>query len=127
MNEPIWLQKNVIRAFHETMLAEHGGLMGMRDEGMLESALGRPINQFFYESATIHDLAAAYAFGIIRNHPFLDGNKRTAFVSMKTFLLRNGVSLDLPKIESIKLFFGLSAGDISEAVLAKWIEKHSKK
>ena len=127
MKIPIWLQKNVIIAFHEMLLAEHGGLTGIRDEGLLDSALGRPINQYFYESASLYDLAAGYAFGICRNHPFIDGNKRTAFVSMNTFLLRNGVSLDLPKTESIKLFFALAAGEVSEAFLAKWIEKHSKK
>jgi death-on-curing protein len=124
MKEPIWLQKNVVLAFHEMTLAEHGGLMGMRDEGLLDSALGRPINQYFYESATLIDLAAAYAYGIIRNHPFLDGNKRTAFVSMKTFLLRNGTQLELPKAESIRVFFDLAADQISEPVLAKWIGKH---
>lgn len=127
MKEPIWLQKNVVMAFHEMLLAEHGGLMGMRDEGLLDSALGRPINQYFYESATICDLAAAYAFGIIKNHPFLDGNKRTAFVSMKTFLLRNDISLKLTKMESIKMFFDLAAGNVSELALAKWIEKNQKK
>ncbi len=124
MKEPIWLQKNVVIAFHEMMLAEHGGLMGMRDEGLLDSALGRPINQYFYESATLPELGAAYAFGIIRNHPFLDGNKRTAFVSMKTFLMRNGFRLELLKKEAVATFMDLAAGHVKESELATWIERY---
>lgn len=124
MKEPIWLQKNVVIAFHEIMLVEHGGLTGMRDEGLLDSALGRPINQYFYEPTDLPELAAAYAYGIIKNHPFLDGNKRTSFVSMKTFLFRNNVSLSLPKEEAITTFLQLAAGSITEKTLAKWINKH---
>jgi death on curing protein len=126
MKEPIWLQKNVVIAFHEMMLAEHGGLMGMRDGGLLDSALGRPMNQYFYESATLPELASAYAYDIIYNHPFLDGNKRTAYVAMKTFLLRNGTLLDPPKEESITAFFDLAGGLITEAALARWIKKHQE-
>jgi death-on-curing protein len=126
MKEPIWLQKNVVIAFHEILLVEHGGLSGMRDEGLLDSALGRPINQYFYESANICQLAAAYAWGIARNHPFLDGNKRTAFLSMKTFLLRNGIKLVPPKSEAIHKFIALAAGDVEEEGLAKWIKKFAE-
>jgi len=124
MKEPIWLQKNVVIAFHEIMLAEHGGLKGMRNEGLLDSALGMPINQYFYGSTNLAELAAAYAYGIIKNHPFLDGNKRTSFVSMKTFLLRNNLSLSLPKEEAITTFLELAASNITEKTLAKWINKH---
>lgn len=126
MKEPVWLQKNVVIAFHEMLLAEHGGPMGMRDEGLLDSALGRPMNQYYYEKASLSQLAAAYAFGIIKNHPFLDGNKRTAFVSMKTFLLRNGISLKPPKKEAIITFLNLASGDLEEPSLAQWIEKYQK-
>lgn len=126
MKEPIWLQKNVVIAFHGMLLAEHGGLTGMRDEGLLDSALGRPINQFFYESANIFELGAAYAWGIARNHPFFDGNKRTVFLSLKTFLARNSISFHPPKSDAIHKFFDLAAGDVEEEALAKWIKKFAK-
>jgi|SRR5579871_2238618 len=126
MKEPIWLQKNVVIAFHEMLLAEHGGSSGMRDEGLLDSALGRPMNNYFYESATLSDLAAAYAYGIVRNHPFIDGNKRTAFVAMKTFLMRNGILIEPPQQEAILLFFDLAAGLITESQLATWISNPQK-
>ncbi|HXW60737.1 MAG TPA: type II toxin-antitoxin system death-on-curing family toxin [Myxococcota bacterium] len=122
MKEPIWLQKNAVIAFHEMLLVEHGGVSGMRDEGLLDSALGRPLNQYFYDKANLYELAAAYAFGIARNHPFVDGNKRTAFVSMKTFLMRNDRQLSPPKSEAIEIFFALAAGEVGEAELVRWIE-----
>lgn len=123
MKEPIWLRENVVLAFHEALLFEHGGLNGVRERGLLESALARPINQFHYESPTISQLAGAYAFGIIKNHPFHDGNKRTAFVAMKTFLLRNKRALVHTKEEAIMTFLGLAAGTVSEKELASWIER----
>lgn len=124
MKEPIWLQQNVVLAFHEMLLAQHGGLAGLRDIGLLESALARPINQFLYEKSTPSKIAAAYAYGLIRNHPFADGNKRVAFVAMKTFLLRNGVSLKYSKEEAIFTFLKLAADELSEESLADWIEDH---
>lgn len=124
MNKPIWLQKNAVIAFHEMTLAEHGGLMGIRDEGLLDSALSRPVNRYIYEPPSLYRLAASYAYGIASNHPFLDGNKRTAFISMKTFLYRNGLWLDSPKEESIEQFIDLAAGLVKETKLAEWIEKY---
>ena len=123
MKEPIWLQKNVVLAFHEMLLAEHGGPAGLRDEGLLDSALGRPINQYFYEQADLVQIAAAYAWGITRNHPFVDGNKRTAFVCMKTFLKRNGIILKPSRTDAVTTFMALAAGDISEARLTTSIEQ----
>jgi death on curing protein len=128
MKEPVWLQKNVIMAFHEMLLAEHGGAPGMRDEGLLESALGRPINQFYYEqSTTILELATTYAVGIIQNHPFVDGNKRTAFVSAKTFLARNGFWLKYPRTEAVNMFFSIAARETSDHALKQALEKYSVK
>ena len=124
MREPIWLQKDAVIAFHDILLVEHGGPIGMRDEGLLESALGRPINKYFYENADIFDLAAAYAVGITKNHPFIDGNKRTAFVSMKTFLARNGLWARFPKIEAVQTFFSLAAAEVDTEKLTKWIKAH---
>ena len=125
MKEPIWLQKNVVIAFHEMLLVEHGGLAGMREEGLLDSALGRPIHQYYYDSVSdIFDLASTYAMGIIQNHPFIDGNKRTGFVSMKTFLARNGLWLKLPKEDAIKTFISLADGKVSHSHLSEWIKRH---
>jgi death-on-curing protein len=128
MKEPVWLQKNVIIALHEMLLVEHGGAPGMRDEGLLESALGRPINQFYYgHSTTIFELATTYAVGIIQNHPFVDGNKRIAFVSAKTFLARNGFWLKYPRTEAVNMFFSIAAGETSDHALKQALEKYSVK
>lgn len=128
MKEPIWLQKNAVIAFHEMLLAEHGGPAGVRDEGLLESALGKPINQFYYEQTTdIFELATTYAIGIMQNHPFVDGNKRTAFVSAKTFLARNGFWLRYPRIEAVNMFFFVAARATSENALRQAFEKYSER
>lgn len=128
MREPVWLQKSVVIALHEMLLVEHGGPPGMRDEGLLESALGRPINQFYYEQTTnIFALATTYAVGIIQNHPFVDGNKRTAFVSAKTFLARNGFWLKYPRTEAVEMFFSVAARESSESDLKEAIEKYSER
>jgi len=122
MNEPIWLQKSVVLAFHEMLLAEHGGAVGIRDEGLLDSALNRPKQYFHYQTCGLHELASLYAIGIIHNHPFVDGNKRTGFVSMKTFLLRNAFTIEPNKEDSVSTFLNLAAGKISQDELAKWIK-----
>jgi len=126
MIEPVWLQKTALIAFHEMLLAEHGGPLGMRDEGLLESALGRPINRFHYEEITSpFELATTYAVGIIQNNPFVDSNKRTAFVSAKTFLARNGFWLQYPRIDAVNMFFSLAAREESEHDLKLALEKFS--
>lgn len=118
----IWTVDSVVRAVHEAQLAEHGGIAGIRDEGLLSSALARPQNQAAYgEDPDAVDLAAAYAFGIARNHPFLDGNKRTAFVVMELLINLNGWILEAEDPECISTMESLAAGDLSENDYAAWL------
>jgi death-on-curing protein len=123
MNEPIWLQDTVVTAIHSRQLAEHGGLDGVRDPGMLSSALARPKNHFAYSQPKpdIPSLAAAYAFGIAKNHPFVDGNKRTAYVLCRTFLKLNGHDIHASEVEKYETFLRLADGTIDEPQLAEWI------
>lgn len=105
------------------LIVDQGGLYGLRDEGLLDYALSRPLNVFLYKkSADLYELATIYALAIIKNHPFVDGNKRVAFVAMKLFLLRNDINLNFPKEESINKFFNLAAGLMDENELALWIK-----
>jgi death-on-curing protein len=105
---------------HARQLAEHGGGVGVRDEALLESALQRAINKLDYEHPDVADLAAAYAYGIARNHPFIDGNKRTALVASRTFLLVNGYQISASKEDRLKTFLSLAEGSLSEEDLAAW-------
>lgn len=117
-----WLEESVVIAIHDAQLAEHGGIGGLRDEGLLRSALARPQNLLAYgDSPDVGDLAAAYGFGLARNHAFLDGNKRTAFVAMEAFLDLNGYALAADDRDCIATFERLAAGQIDEADLAAWI------
>lgn len=120
----IWIQRAVVLAAHDEQLAEHGGPSGIRDENMLESALARPQNLMAYGDPDIAELAAAYAFGITRNHPFVDGNKRTAFVAMILFLALNKKSLTAQHADCVLMMLKLAAGEITEANLATWIRNH---
>jgi death-on-curing protein len=121
-----WLERELILAIHEEQLAQHGGGIGIRDEGLLDSALARPQNLAAYNpEAGLSDLAAAYAFGIARNHPFIDGNKRTAFVAMELFLLDHGVALLAEDGDAVLTFLALAAGDMSETELANWIRRNA--
>jgi death-on-curing protein len=121
-----WLDRELVIAIHEEQLEQHGGGVGVRDNALLESALARPINLAAHdESADIAALAAAYAFGIARNHPFVDGNKRTAYVAMELFLLDHGVEFLAEDGDAVLTFVALAAGQISENELAVWIRKHS--
>ncbi len=120
----IWIQRAVVLAAHDEQLAEHGGPSGIRDENMLESALARPQNLMAYGDPDIAELAAAYAFGIARNHPFVDGNKRTAFVAMILFLALNKKSLTAQHADCVLMMLKLAAGEITEASLATWIRNH---
>lgn len=121
MSEPKWLTLRQVIAMHERQLVRFGGAPGMRDEGLLESALQRPVNKWEYEQAGLHELAAAYCFGIARNHPFVDGNKRVAFLAMAGFLRKNGVRFAPSQPEATKMTLTLAAGEIDEAALARWI------
>jgi death-on-curing protein len=115
-----------VLAVHDEQLAEHGGQAGVRDHGMLESALGRPRNRHAYGESSIVRLAASYAFGISRNHPFLDGNKRTSLVVAEVFLDRNGIELVATDAECVTTFLRLAAGDLTEEQLAEWIDAHAR-
>ena len=121
MSEPIWLTRQIIVAIHDEQLAIHGGASGLRDEGMLESALDRPRNKWAYENAELPELAAAYAFAIARNHPFVDGNKRTSLLALYTFLGLNGIDFIVPEAEAAAIILALAAGEVSEESLTRWI------
>lgn len=122
---PGWLGVDVALAIHDRQIAEHGGIIGVRDMGMLESALGRPVNQWVYGEDDLWRLAAAYAFGVARNHPFADGNKRTAWVLARLFLAYNGATLSYDPQDAIATVLALAAGDLSEEELAGWFREHS--
>jgi death-on-curing protein len=116
-----WVDRGVVLAIHDEQIAEHGGQAGTRDAGLLESALARPVNKAAYEDCDAADLAAAYAYGIARDHPFLDGNKRTSLVLAELFLALNGVTLAASDGDCLAIFMALADGSLSEAELAEWI------
>ena len=118
---PLWLTVAEVKALHERQIARFGGPAGIRDPGALESALGRARNKWEYEGADLAMLAAAHAFGIARNHPFVDGNKRAAFVTMMLFLRKNGIRFAPQQAEATTIVLGLAAGEVSEESLARWI------
>ena len=115
-----WLPKEAVLAMHVRQLAEHGGGVGVRDMGLLDSALQRPQNKMLYETPDVSDLAAAYAYGIARNHPFVDGNKRTALVASRSFLLVNGYQITASKEDRLKTFLALAEGALTEFELGTW-------
>jgi death-on-curing protein len=121
MSEPFWLTRQIIVAIHDEQLAVHGGTAGLRDEGLLESALDRPRNRWAYEQAELAELAAAYAFGIARNHPFVDGNKRTSLLALYTFLGVNGIDFVVAEADAAAMILALAAGEVSEESLVRWI------
>jgi len=124
MSEPEWLDLDIVLDFHAEQLALFGGPDGIRDLGLLESALARPVNKFAYGEIGFAVLAAAYGFGIAQNHPFIDGNKRTALASVIVFLGLNGLRLDAPGDETTAVVLSLAAGEITEDVFASWIAEH---
>jgi death-on-curing protein len=126
LEEPIWVREAVAIAIHRRQLAEHGGRDGIRDPGLLSSAMARPQNQWAYadEPRDLSALAAAYAFGIARQHPFVDGNKRTAWVVCRTFLKLNGGDMKASQEEKYRTVMDLAAGSLSEAQFADWIRAH---
>ena len=124
MTEWVWIDLEVVRAVHDRQLAEHGGPAGVRDAGGLASALVRPQNLAAYGQPDAADLAASYAFGIARNHPFVDGNKRTAWVLARLFLARNGIDLRFDKEEATRTMLALAAGELTEAEFAEWLREH---
>jgi death-on-curing protein len=123
-----WLSIRLVIAIHQEQIAEHGGSNGLRDEGLLESALARPQNLYGYQQIIdIPLLASAYTFGIVKNHPFIDGNKRTGFVSGVTFLLLNGYQFQHSEVEVVKVIQALASSTVTEEQLEKWFIDGSKK
>jgi death-on-curing protein len=122
--EPRWLDSRIALAIHDRQLAEHGGGSGVRDAGMLESALAGPMNAWAYGVDDPAARAAAYAFGVARNHPFVDGNKRTAWVLARMVLALNGAELRFEPADAIKTMLGLAAGELAEDELAYWFRQH---
>lgn len=124
--EPRWVSKKALLLLHEESLATFGGASGLRDEGLLNSALIRPQNTYAYNAdSTLADLAASYAFGLARNHAFVDGNKRVAFLSIGIFLAINGFKLVADQVDAIQTFMAVAAGEFDERNLALWIQRSS--
>ena len=119
--EPKWLTYEQIIAIHSRQLRRFGGSAGLRDDGLLRSVIERPINKWHYEHAELSTLAAAYAFGLAKNHAFVDGNKRIAFMTMMIFLRRNGIKFAPEQAHATKMILSLAAGEVSEESLARWI------
>jgi len=128
VTEPKWIGKKAILLLHEESLSEFGGARGLRDEGLLESALARPQNIYAYNpAATLPELAASYGYGIAKNHAFVDGNKRAAFLSIGLFLAINGRRLIAPQVDAIETMLAVAAGKMTEEELSLWIGKNVKK
>ena len=121
-----WITRDVALAAHARSLRDHGGVDGVRDEGLLASALARPQNLAAYETPTVFELAASLAFGLAKNHPFVDGNKRTAFLCAYVFLGLNGAELDADESEAAAIMIDLAAGEVSEAEFAIWLKANCK-
>jgi death-on-curing protein len=128
MREPRWVDRRAVLLLHDENLAEHGGNTGIRDEGLLDSALARPRHRFAYSAdVDISHLAAAYGFGLAQNHPFVDGNKRAAFITTVLLLRLNGYRLETDRADEIRMMLGLAAGQVSEDEFAIWIRTHSRR
>ncbi len=121
MKDPVWVDAADVHAFHQSMIAMFGGLPGVRDEQLLDSALSRPRNRFAYEHPTLFELAAEYAVGIVKNHPFLDGNKRAGFMAAALFLEVNGLVFEAPEEEVVVYTRALAAAELDGAAYAAWL------
>lgn len=126
MTPLVWIEESVVLALHEEHLAEHGGAVGIRDRGLLQSALNRPQHLVAYDDPDIAALAAAYGYGLVRNHPFVDGNKRTAFTVTETFLALNGHELTADDLSCVITMLRLAEGGLSEKEFADWIRANIK-
>lgn len=127
MKEPVWIGKEFTLAIHEEMLVEFGGSGGVRDEGLLESALDKPKNLFAYGKPTLFDLAAAYAFGVVCNHPFIDGNKRTGFMVAYTFMTRNGLIFTASEADAAAAVLAVASGEMKQSEFSAWLKKNCGK
>jgi death-on-curing protein len=126
VKEPVWVELATLLAIHDEQLAEHGGESGIRDLGLLESALARPRQRHSYGGASLIELAASLAFGISRDHPFIDGNKRTSLVAAELFLDVNGIEFAAMDQDCVETFLALAAGELSEEQLAAWFNTHAR-
>lgn len=126
MKPPRWVSRQVVLALHKESIAAFGGSDGIRDEGLLESALARPENLFSYGSPTLYKLAAAYGYGLAKNHPFIDGNKRTAFLTSAVFLMDNGLQPMVSEADVVNTVTALAASRLSEAEFAQWLKQSFK-
>ncbi|MGK7929707.1 MAG: type II toxin-antitoxin system death-on-curing family toxin [Spirulina sp.] len=126
MNEPFWLSDDIILAIHTAQIEEHGGSLGIRDANLLSASLARPRHLLAYGQPNLLELAAAYGYGIAKNHPFIDGNKRTAFMAMYVFLGLNDYWLDAPENDAIAMMEGLASDRETQASLAQWLEHNSQ-
>ena len=127
MKKWVWIDPSVILAVHDEQIAEHGGAAGLRDRGLLASALARPINRAAYGKPDHADLAASYGVGIAKNHPFVDGDKRTAFVAVELFLALNGRTLSASDTDAVLTMLAVAAGKLDKTGFAKWIRLHAEK
>ncbi len=128
MREPFWLDERMVKAFHEDQICLHGGLPGIWDENMLAASCARPRHLFAYDhTANVFDLAAAYGYAFAKNHAFVDGNKRVAFVSILTFLYLNGFLLKVPEMEAVLVMIRLAAGEETQESVSQWLAKNSLK
>ena len=121
----VWLSRQLILAIHDEQLAEHGGASGVRDDGLLESALARPLNRASYGEPDIAELAAVYATAIVRNHPFVDGNKRTGFAALVMFLALSGAEFEPPEVDATMAILRLAAGDTTDDEFIPWVRSHA--
>lgn len=126
MKQPVWVLHEVVLMLHEQSLAQHGGSAGTRDDGLLESALGRPQHLFVYGKPTLFDLAASYAFALVKNHPFIDGNKRSGFVVAVAFLELNGLRFGASEVDATLRTLALAAGEMTEKAYSEWLKANSK-
>lgn len=122
----VWLNRDVVLAIHDLQLTEHGGSSGIRDVGLLDSAMARPLHHAAYGDPDYAELGALYALGIARNHPFVDGNKRTAFGAMVTFFGLNGVEFEPPEVEAAVTMLRMAAGEIADAKFITWVREHAR-
>lgn len=126
MSDWVWIERSVMLAVHDEQLAEHGGAIGIRDDGLFDSALARPLHLVAYGQPDVADLAAAYGVGLAKSHPFIDGNKRSAFVAVELFLVLNGHELTASDADCVLTLLAVAAGDMEETDFAHWIRSNSQ-